>query len=535
MKKTQKSASAGTRKSQTPRVKRHGSSNSKPVTIDLKAETVDTGPAINSESASKAKASSSNVKPKEEARAAKASPNEKTEAPKDKKQQGQPSSEFGRDSRKTKNTPTNDPKPTANSKKTTPPQSSLSLNLNRFAAALIGGCVALAGAGLAQYLGLLGSPGSSSQFVDQEYFSAETQALRKELEGLKNLQKTQNQTPQSEIDIAAISKQIDDKIANITPRFEAKEIDKFIQQVKEASQRVEQLSQRQNETAASLQALGKSINAGEAGEAPAMAALNDRIESLSNDVTGTSQQIADLKKSAGALATSSTESLSSSIASIQQKLDLIDTGAKTTLADLEKRLEAGLQLVAAQAQTIALLQERVEKPDSSQMVVARTVAAAALKNDIDAGRPFTQSLEVLRRTAPTHEGLEALKPYADAGVATEAQLYTEFQNLSGEILEAVEPKPDPDLGSRLVAGMRSFVKVKPRTQLEGTSPIALVSQITAALEEGDLQAASDSWQQLPAEGQATSKLWHDRLAARLAADQLMSRTLQSFINSTATQ
>lgn len=535
MKKTQKSASSSSRKSQTPRVKRHGSSNSKPVTIDLKAETVEASPTIKPDSASKAESSSSKTKAQEAAPATKSSPTDKTKTAGGEQQQTKTNNNFGRDTKKEKSGQPSVPKPATGSKKAAPTQSGVSLNLNRFAAALIGGCVALGGAGLAQYLGLLGAPGSSTQLVDQEKFSAETQALREELEALKILQQTQNQAQQSEIDIVALNEQIDSKIAESALRLEVAEIDKIAQQISETALRVDELSQLQNQTTASLEAIGTSINAGEAGEAPAMAALNDRIESLSNDLNEASQQIADLKQSAGALATSNTESLSNSVSSIQQKLDQIDTSGKTALGDVEKRLEAGLQLVAAQAQTIALLQEQVEKPDSSQLVIARAVAAAALKNDIDAGQPFAVSLDMLRQTAPTHDGLDALKPYAEAGVATEAQLYSAFQKISGLILEAVEPKPDSDLGSRLVAGMRSFVKVKPRIQMEGTSPIALISQITAALEEGDLRAASDSWQQLPADGQDVSKEWHDRLSARLAANQLMSRTVQSFINSTATQ
>ena len=222
MKKSTKSTPPSSRKSQTPRVKRHTSGKAKPVTIELTAETVEAKATSNTDSSTKTETAPSRSKSRT------GTPVEKEKSAGDKKREVKTGNQFGRDFKETNKESSNGPDPVSEKTKPKRAPSTLSLNLNRFAAALIGGCVALGGAGLFQYLGLLAPPNSTARFVDQDKYSAETKALREELVALKKLQQAQSQTLRSETDIAAINERIDSKIAETALQVETAEIEKIV-------------------------------------------------------------------------------------------------------------------------------------------------------------------------------------------------------------------------------------------------------------------------------------------------------------------
>ena len=172
-------------KNKTPRGQRHAPSGSKPVTIDLKAEKVGSKPdnsskKVTSASASKPAPTKSSVTPNQ---------SQKTTA--------EPAS-------------TSKAKPSGNenaSDTSKPSQSRSQPSVSqRFIPALIGGVVALAGAGLLQYVGILGSPGRDMVSVDS--FDQQRKLLTErisQLEGSVN-------TISTNTDTAVIGAQIDQRL-----------------------------------------------------------------------------------------------------------------------------------------------------------------------------------------------------------------------------------------------------------------------------------------------------------------------------------
>ena len=132
---------------------------------------------------------------------------------------------------------------------------------------------------------------------------------------------------------------------------------------------------------------------------------------------------------------------------------------KDAVAALGNDIATLRSTIDAQANQIGELDQQVNRTDGPDKMAARAVAAAALKSDIDRGIPFATSLDVMRKFMPQDESLGQLAAHAAQGIPTSAKLYEEFQALSGDILTAAEPAPESDLSSRLVAGLKSFVKV----------------------------------------------------------------------------
>ena len=106
----------------------------------------------------------------------------------------------------------------------------------RFIPALIGGVVALAGAGLLQYVGILGSPGRDMVSVDS--FDQQRKLLTErisQLEGSVN-------TISTNTDTAVIGAQIDQRLQKWGSEAEADtDIDAIANQVNETTLRVEKL------------------------------------------------------------------------------------------------------------------------------------------------------------------------------------------------------------------------------------------------------------------------------------------------------
>lgn len=292
-----------------------------------------------------------------------------------------------------------------------------------------------------------------------------------------------------------------------------------------------------------------------------IATLIEQIETLSSEVEG-------VKKVAETAGNGTLQSTQSAIAALQAALPAlkkeisggIDSRLEETagsFAEQAKALEDRVDGVEKQSNTYVNLPERIaaletelgsiagqiagqksaldelqtKANDGSQEKAARAIAAAALKSDIDRGIPFAQSLANLKSLADKPDELAALDLFSETGVPTAEALSTGFTLLEDGLIEAITPKAGDDLASRLAAGAKSLVKVRPINPESGDGPVALVSLISKKLEDGKLTEASELWSQLPEAGQTLSREWHDGLQARLLANTLVAKTVQSYLSS----
>jgi hypothetical protein len=118
--------------------------------------------------------------------------------------------------------------------------------------------------------------------------------------------------------------------------------------------------------------------------------------------------------------------------------------------------------------------------------------------------------------------LAALAPLAEKGAPSRAVLLAEFSAVADKILAAGRP-PGEDAGifDRVLSYGRGLVKIRPTGPISGSDPVAVVSRMQAAVEEGDFAAALAERQALPPAGQAASEEWAGQVSDRLAIDRLV--------------
>jgi hypothetical protein len=146
------------------------------------------------------------------------------------------------------------------------------------------------------------------------------------------------------------------------------------------------------------------------------------------------------------------------------------------------------------------------------------VVAQALSNRLAAGAPFTLEQTALEHLGADPAKLAALKPLADKGAPTAGALASDFAAVSPAVLAAATPKASGGVMDRLVANMGKVVRVTPVGEVPGDDPAALVSQIGAALERGQVAQALAAWGRLPEPAQQASEQWAHEAQARQAAD-----------------
>ena len=397
-------------------------------------------------------------------------------------------------------------------------------------AACIGGVVALCLAALLQFAGFLGTPGGSD---DASQALTDMQARLSTLEGqIANLpepgasqsevtQLVDQQISAIEQGAAQASEALEADIAELRERLVA-----LSSQAQPAvdSELTQSMAELRNDVAALKESLSQQSTAPDAGEpaapsstgdavgegrlASAVADLEAAIATLGSDVD---KKLAAVSQSAESNTAQQT-AMGASIEQLGARLAAVDTGLEQINAD------------------IAALRERLE--NGADRRAAAAIAAAALKSDIDSGQPFAASLANLRNFAAGADDLGQLDAFADSGIPPVSQLASEFETTVATAIEdATRPLEDGGLASRLAAGARALVDVRPIGEIEGDSPRARISQISAALRSGDLSRASQVWSALPEAAQAVSEDWHARLQARLTANTVVRGTIDAVLSS----
>jgi hypothetical protein len=547
MKKTSKSTGAG--KTPAARSQRRTASGGKPVTIDLKAEEVadiaarpKVGPGRTTPLKPKTGATASTL-----ADAEKPDTSAKTAAsPKNAEKRSEVAQpDVGSNAKKESmsNGPTpGDDKPTSQLGRPSARSARRSGDqVNRFASALLGGCIALIGAGALQYSGFIGNSVDDPTHITRDIYEAQTGALQSEVEALKaGLQSLQPETERV-LDLEKIDARINARIEQLGNVADQPDIDALIEQVNQTTVRVEKLLAGQAASASSVESLEVAIRSGGAGENAAMAAIAGQVKDLSSRLDGAIGSVDHLKEEMAKLAGEQPSVSNADISTLANRVSMVE-GAAGNMQDLAAQITAlrqavltGEQALKRQQEEMNHLQAGLEQSKSPRRLVGQAIAAAALKSDIDRGVPFATSLTMLQNFSPANASLKKLHSFAEGGIPTAAQLLMEFDAIGSAIIVASEPDPTDDLGSRLLAGVKSYVTVKIREPVGGTTPAAIVSQMMQALRSGNLQPASDLWSTLSSPGQDVSRTWHQKLQSRIIADELISNSVQSFLNSAASQ
>ncbi|CAD7023161.1 membrane protein [Pseudorhizobium halotolerans] len=216
------------------------------------------------------------------------------------------------------------------------------------------------------------------------------------------------------------------------------------------------------------------------------------------------------------------------LASLEQQLQSVQSASQGTASENSARLdELQGRLDTAEA--------KLNEPGAEE-AAARAIAAAALKAAIDRGGAFAGELETFAAVSPDPQVADQLRPYAEDGVPTHAQLVERFASAREAILDAVStPQEDQGITSRLMSSALSVVKVRRTGDTQGDSPEAIVSRMENALQSGDLSAAATEWNALPQEAKDASGDFKQALDARIAVNGLIGDALTRAVSETGAQ
>lgn len=265
-----------------------------------------------------------------------------------------------------------------------------------------------------------------------------------------------------------------------------------------------------------LAALQDAVSSGGAGENAGLEALDTRIAELENEVATLAE--------AGAQGAGNGET-SERIAALASELE----GLRETSTAAQQAAEANAEQLQALSGRLDALTARFEEMDEGPRL-ALVVAASALRAAVERGEPFARELETFASLSPEAEGLNDLRPYAETGIPTRAELAAEAPQAASRIAEAVSP-PAGDAGflDRLMASARSVITVRPVGEVEGDAPEAVAARMEAAVENGDYGQALAEYESLPPEAQEAARAFAEKLRARQAADRILEETLSSVL------
>ncbi|NTJ43301.1 hypothetical protein G6L28_11915 [Agrobacterium larrymoorei] len=276
-----------------------------------------------------------------------------------------------------------------------------------------------------------------------------------------------------------------------------------------------------------------------AGYLPPFAGNGSSFEELSALKT----QIANLQQQA-----SNTPQASGDTSALEQRLAALESSTSSggDLTGKVTQLESAISSLqaerSAQDEKTAELTRRLNDAEAKineprdDIEVARAIASAGLKAAIDRGGPFLTELDTLSRVTPDDPAIQSLRPFANTGVPSRAELVRNFPGVANSMLNSLR-QSDPNQGivDRLAESAMSLVKVRPVGNVEGEGAEAKIARMEDKLRNGDLKGAALEWDGLPEPAKAASADYKKSLDARVEVEDLVNGTLTRAINSTGQQ
>lgn len=338
---------------------------------------------------------------------------------------------------------------------------------------LAGGAIALLGAGVLQYAGVLPAPGNP----EISGLRTEIGVIRQEIDGLK--------------DNAGLA--------------DAEAVRKL---TSESSARVDGLAESLDKMEANLAGLRASMSSGGGQDSAALQALDQKVRELDQTVSGL--------RNGGT--TPELEAANQKIASLESAL-----AAATAAGDSANR-----RLVMLEQQVTGLAGKVEEQ--ASQPRAALAIAAAGLQSAIDRGGAFAAEVETFAAVAPDAPELPELRTLAAKGVPSRGDLVAATPAAATAMIEAAQVL-DENAGvvDRLLASAKSLVKIRPAGPVEGTGVPETVSRLEAAVKDGNFAKALAEYDTLPEPVKAAGAGLADSLRERLKVEELVDKAQTSVL------
>jgi hypothetical protein len=151
-----------------------------------------------------------------------------------------------------------------------------------------------------------------------------------------------------------------------------------------------------------------------------------------------------------------------------------------------------------------------------------------LKAALDRGAPFAAELETFAAISPDAPEIAALRPYAETGVPTRAEIATEMPAAANAMVAASEPV-DQNAGflQNLLSSAQSLVRVRPIGAVEGAGAPEIVARMEVAVNQGDYAKALSEYDTLPEAVKAAGAEFAGKLKARIEVEKQVDALIAS--------
>ncbi|KNY24457.1 translation initiation factor 2 [Methylobacterium sp. ARG-1] len=268
------------------------------------------------------------------------------------------------------------------------------------------------------------------------------------------------------------------------------------------------------EASKKIAALQSEVETRTKASAEADAALGQRLDAL--------QQALDSRVKAA------TEAVQAATQASRTAVEAGQAQAAEAAKAVDRRLQEQADKIAALDKGLAQRAEVATVQAALRVVVADRVASA-----LAAGMPYAEPLATLRKLDPGAESqAAALAPFAESGAPTTAQLANDFRPIAEQIAakrraqRAKSAAEAGDFRTKLLSMADGLVQVR-KVDAASATPEASdepETKVQAALDRGDLPAASAAFAALPAEARDQAGDFAAKLKARAAAEEAV-RTL----------
>jgi hypothetical protein len=294
------------------------------------------------------------------------------------------------------------------------------------------------------------------------------------------------------------------------------------------------LAARPVATPAAVQAAAERAASGEQALA-AVKSLQDRIGQIDTALKATPSAPADpaLGERVGKL-DQATQTLGGEVAAVRRRLDEIAAAASSARETAARSEGTSSAAVAATADEIGGLANRVQTLETTAKALQDKVASAtaapdrdraarfataafALRVVVERGEPYQGELAALKPLVASPERLKPLEAAAAEGISSGRELSRELSRLLVGIRQGADAREDAGLIERLQSGASRLVRIRPAGEDPASGSDDPLTAVETAAARSDIATAVAAAEKLPADLRAPLDTWVQKARTRLAA------------------
>jgi hypothetical protein len=270
-----------------------------------------------------------------------------------------------------------------------------------------------------------------------------------------------------------------------------------------------------NQRVARMETTLTNLSKGDAAITERLAAAENALKVVGVAVTALNQRNDD----ASANATRAREQADAAEKAVTQLRGSVQDAAKDASAAVAPaQLDALQQRLAALEQSSKSAREEIAKTADAEVAARRALSAAALRNAVVSGAPYSGELAQAKSLGANDATLAPLAPFAASGVPSAASLAQELRGLVPAMVKASGAQaPKGGFLERLEANASRLVRVTPVDAPPGDDPSAVLARIEIASARADIPAALADLGKLPEAARAPAQAWIAKAKARQAA------------------